>query len=39
MVVILNEDAYGAWLDAPAERSMDFLRQYPAGRLVATAPG
>ena len=36
MVVILNEDAYGAWLDAPAERSMEFLRQYPADRLVDT---
>lgn len=39
MVVRLNEDAYGTWLDAPAERSMDFLRQYPVDRLVATAPG
>ena len=36
MVVILNEDDYDAWLDAPAERSMEFLRQYPAERLVAT---
>ena len=37
MVVVLNEDAYTAWLDAPAERSRVFLTQYPAERLVATA--
>jgi len=37
MVVILNEDAYGAWLNAPAERSREFLTQYPAERLLATA--
>jgi putative SOS response-associated peptidase YedK len=36
MVVILNEDDYDAWLDAPAERSMEFLQQYPAERLLAT---
>ncbi len=36
MVVILNEDSYEAWLDAPAERSMDFMRQCPAERLLAT---
>lgn len=36
MVVILNEDDYDAWLDAPVERSMGFLQQYPAGRLLAT---
>ena len=36
MVVILNEDAYEGWLDAPLERSTEFLRQYPAERLVAT---
>lgn len=36
MVVILNEDAYDAWLDAPVEGSMEFLRQYPAERLLAT---
>jgi putative SOS response-associated peptidase YedK len=35
MVVILNEDAYRAWLDAPAERSMEFLHQYPEERLAA----
>jgi putative SOS response-associated peptidase YedK len=37
MVVILNEDSYQAWLDAPAERSREFLVQYPADRLTATA--
>jgi hypothetical protein len=26
MVVILNEEAYGAWLDAPAYRSAEFLK-------------
>lgn len=34
MVVILPEDAYQAWLDAPASQSMDFLRAYPAENLV-----
>lgn len=32
MVVILNDDA-----DAPADRSMEFLRQYPAEQLVMAA--
>jgi putative SOS response-associated peptidase YedK len=36
MVVILPEDAYSAWLDAPAEQSMEFLRQYPADQLLAS---
>lgn len=35
MVVILNEDSYEAWLDAPVEGSMEFMRQYPADRLSA----
>ena len=35
MVVILPEAAYAAWLDAPAEQSMDFLRPYPAEQLLA----
>lgn len=34
-VVILPEDAYSAWLNAPAERSAEFLRQFPAEGLVA----
>jgi putative SOS response-associated peptidase YedK len=37
MVVILNENAYDGWLDASPEKSMQFLRQYPAERLVAVA--
>ena len=36
MVVILSDDAIEAWLDAPVERSFDFMRQFPAKRLVAT---
>ena len=36
MVVILNTDAYDAWLDAPADRAMDFMRQCPADRLRST---
>jgi len=36
MVVVLPEDAYEAWLDAPPQRSIDFMRQYPANRLIAT---
>ncbi|WP_367846463.1 SOS response-associated peptidase [Rhodoferax sp. WC2427] len=36
MVVILQEDAYGAWLNAPAEDSMAFMQMYP-GELVAQA--
>jgi putative SOS response-associated peptidase YedK len=35
MVVILPEAAYDAWLKAPPEVSMHFLRQYPHGNLVA----
>ena len=35
MVVILPEAAYSAWLDAPAEQSMEFLRPYPADQLTA----
>jgi len=37
MVVILREDQYDEWLDAPAAKSMDFMRQYPAHLLIATA--
>jgi len=36
MVVILPEAQYEEWLDAPAERSMNFMNQYPAERLVMT---
>lgn len=37
MVVILNDDAYDAWLDAPLAKSKDFFIQYPAKELVAMA--
>lgn len=33
MVVILPNGLIQDWLRAPAERSMDFMRQYPADRL------
>ena len=33
MVVILPHGAYAGWLDAPAERSKEFMRQYPADQL------
>ena len=36
MVVILNEDSYEAWLDAPADKSMKFVRQYSADYLTAS---
>jgi len=40
MVVILAEDQFDDWLKAPAGKSMDFMRQYPAERLVANGePG
>ncbi len=37
MVVILPDGLYEGWLDAPASKSMDFMQQYPADRLFATA--
>ncbi|MCY1206575.1 SOS response associated peptidase (SRAP) [compost metagenome] len=33
MVVILPSGLYEEWLDAPVERSMDFVKQYPAEKL------
>lgn len=36
MVVILPVGLYEAWLDAPAANSHDFMRQFPADRLIAT---
>ena len=35
MVVIMPESQYGDWLTAPADRSLEFMRQYPADGLVA----
>ncbi|MDM0037230.1 SOS response-associated peptidase family protein [Variovorax sp. J22P271] len=37
MVVILPQAQYGEWLDAPPERSMEFMRQFPAERLAMVA--
>jgi putative SOS response-associated peptidase YedK len=37
MVVILPPDSFDAWLRAKPQDSMDFMRQYPAERLTATA--
>ncbi len=37
MVVILPEAQYEAWLNAPAQRSMDFMNQFPAERLAMVA--
>lgn len=34
MPVILPDDAYQAWLEAPAKESMDFMRVYRADGLV-----
>ncbi|ROR25175.1 putative SOS response-associated peptidase YedK [Comamonas sp. BIGb0124] len=37
MVVILGEGSYDAWLDSlPGPASSDFMRQYPAGNLIAS---
>jgi putative SOS response-associated peptidase YedK len=33
--VLLDESDYDAWLDAPAERSIDFMRQCAPDDLVA----
>lgn len=36
-IVILREEDFDAWLDAPAERSMEFMRQCPPEDLIVTA--
>lgn len=38
MIVILQESACDAWLQAPAAASRDFLRPFPAEELVAEQP-
>jgi putative SOS response-associated peptidase YedK len=38
MVVILPSDRYQDWLEVPVERSMEFMRPYPADALEATVP-
>ena len=35
-IVVLPESQYQEWLEAPAVASMEFLRQYPADKLLAT---
>ena len=35
MIVILREEDFDAWLDAPADRSMEFMRQCPPECLFA----
>lgn len=35
MVAILPRGLYKAWLDAPPGEAMDFMRMFPASRLVA----
>jgi putative SOS response-associated peptidase YedK len=39
MVVILPEEEYEAWLNAPARSSMDFMRQCPPAELIAAEAG
>ena len=36
MVVILREEDFGDWLDAPADESREFMRQCPPADLVGT---
>ncbi len=35
MPAILNEGAYGAWLNAPLEKGREFMRAYPTNLLLA----
>jgi putative SOS response-associated peptidase YedK len=37
MVVVLREEDYDAWLDAPSDRSLEFMRQCPPEHLVVSA--
>jgi putative SOS response-associated peptidase YedK len=34
MIVVLREEDHDGWLDAPAERSMEFMRHYPPDLLI-----
>lgn len=36
IIVILPQSQYADWLNAPAAESMDFIRHYPADKLLAT---
>jgi hypothetical protein len=35
MLVLLPRAQWAEWLDAPVERSMAFVNQYPAERMIA----
>ena len=35
MPAILNDGAYGAWLNAPIDKAREFMRAYPANLLLA----
>jgi putative SOS response-associated peptidase YedK len=35
MPAILNEGAYGAWLNAPLDKAREFMRAYPANLLLS----
>jgi putative SOS response-associated peptidase YedK len=37
MVVILHDDQYTQWLNAPTQEYGNFLKEYPAELLVATS--
>lgn len=37
-IVILREEDFDAWLDAPVDRSMEFMRQWPPDALTADSP-
>jgi putative SOS response-associated peptidase YedK len=37
MVVILPPESYDHWLKATPQQSMEFMRQYPAERMLAGA--
>jgi len=36
IIVILPENRYDDWLNAPVDQSMDFIQHYPADKLIAT---
>ena len=37
MLTILQRGLYNAWLDAPPEQSIEFMRMFPADRLLTEA--
>jgi putative SOS response-associated peptidase YedK len=38
MIVVLRAEDHDAWLDAPADKSMDFMRQCPPEDLLSVEP-